>query len=140
MTHRISRTCAGRCGDARRIRLFLEDEEYGKDETYETCDVIPSQTFVLHQKKYNRREYGERHHLLYDLQLPYRERTSVIYASAAVGRYHETVFGKCNEPADDDDGEKSEPFELGFEENLAVPGECHEYVGACEQQHGENAS
>ena len=116
----------------RYARLFLEDEEYRENQTYESDDMIPSQSFVLHYEQDDDRENHERYGFLYDFEFPYRERTSELLAADAVRRNHDAVFGERDEPTDDDDGEKSQTRHALLEQYLPVPGERHEYVGTGE--------
>ncbi len=98
--------------------------------------MVPAQGVGFHEDQREDGEHRERHDLLNDFQLPDRERAPEFGASDAVGRDLETVFEQRDAPAQQDDGEKPEAFESGFEGDMPVPRQRHESVGDDEQQNG----
>ena len=98
--------------------------------------MVPAQGVRLHENQREQREDRERDHLLDDFQFPDRERPAELRRPDAVGRNLEAVFEQGDAPAEQYDGQYAEAFELGFECDVAVPGERHESVRQDEQGDG----
>lgn len=98
--------------------------------------MVPAQGVRLHENQCEQREDRERDHLLDDFQFPDRERPAELRRPDAVGRNLEAVFEQGDAPAEQYDGQYAEAFELGFECDVAVPGERHESVRQDEQGDG----
>ena len=90
--------------------------------------MVPAQGVRLHENQREQREDRERDHFLDDFQLPDRERPAELRRPDAVGRNLEAVFEQGDAPAEQYDSQHAEAFELGFECDVAVPGERHEDV------------
>ena len=119
-----------------RARLFPEDEVDRQYQAEETCEVVPAQGVRLHENQREQREDRERDDFLDHFQFPDRERASELGRSDAVGRDLEAVFEQGDAPAEQYDSQHAEAFELGFECDVAVPGERHEGVRYDEQGDG----
>ena len=119
-----------------RARLFPEDEVDRQYQAEETCEVVPAQGVGFHEDQCEEREYGKRYDLLYHFKFPDGERASELRGADAVGGDLEAVFEQGDAPAEQYDSQHAEAFELGFECDVAVPGERHEGVRYDEQGDG----
>ena len=120
--------------------LRPENEVNGQDETDESGQMVPLQGFVLAEKQNEGREYNECYYLLYDLQLPQRERPAVFDAADTVCRYLEAVFEQGYTPAHQHDKSQGDLLESRLEDDVPVPSQRHEGIGTEEHQNGKNSS
>lgn len=118
-------------------RSGTENEVYGQHQTTESSDVIPLERLVLAEEQHEGGEDDKRDYLLNHFQLPQRERPAVLDAADTIGRHLKTVFEQGDSPAQQHDGRERQPFEFRFEDDVSVPRQRHEGVGADEQQDGE---
>jgi hypothetical protein len=87
--------------------------------------IVPAQRLLQVQHRESG-EHDQRDHLLHGLEL----RGRIDRAAPAVGRHRQPVFEKRNPPAHHDDERQRDLLEA----EVAVPGECHEDVGAKQHQ------
>ena len=120
--------------------LFLEDKEYGEDQADESHDVIPAQGLVFHNQLNDNGEYGKRYGLLNHLQLPNRERSSILGAAEAISRHHKAVFEEGNHPTDEDYCHQTNAFEARLKHHLTIPSEGHKYVGTYQKSNSSDTT
>lgn len=126
--------------DARRARLFAEDEVDGQNQAEESCEVVPAQRVGAHEHQGEDREHRQRDDLLNDLELPDRIGAAEFGASQAVCRDLEAILEQGDEPAHQDNGQEPETLEMRLEGDMAVPRKGHEGVRDDEQyDSGESA-
>jgi len=116
--------------------LLAKYEIHSQNQKRETRDMIPPQRLVAHERECKDRKDHKSYDLLYDLQLPQGERSSVFCAADAVCRHHKTIFDKGDKPTDNDNGSDSVSLQTRFERDLPVPRECHKDIRHHEQQYG----
>lgn len=118
-----------------------ESEEYRQDDESEGHQVVPADGLALEDRGHDDGEDGQRDGFLYNLQLHQREGAAGNLRPDAVGRYHEAVLKEGHAPRQGDDGyQRPVGDELHLLElEVAIPGECHEDVGADEQQYGQQS-
>ena len=98
--------------------------------------MVPPQGVRFHEDDGEDREDQQGDDLLDHFEFPDRKGASQLGAADAVGRDLETVFEQGDAPAEQYDSQHAEAFELGFECDVAVPGERHEGVRYDEQGDG----
>lgn len=117
--------------DSPGIRQWLEVSPEGErdrtDEKQERNRVVPFDVFAEIQPCKNH-EYAECDDLLNDFQL---ESGELAVADAVCGDL-KTIFGEGDQPAHDDGGEQRRLAVF----QMAIPGNCHEYIRADKQQDG----
>ena len=100
--------------------------------------MIPFQGFGFEKQERKRREHQQRDDLLDHLQLHQRERPAVFPEADAVGRHHQAVLEKGDQPTDQDQPEQAgffKEFQV-LEFQVPVPGDRHEDVGEEEEENG----
>ena len=113
------------------FHLFLKYEIDRQHEAGEGGEMIP---FQLHFEGNHREhgKYGERNHLLDDLELHDIKGAAVVAEPQPVGWHLKAIFEKSDRPTegnDPDEGQCREPAELFTHLQMPVPGESHEDVG-----------
>lgn len=116
--------------------LFPEDEIDGQNQAEESGEVVPAQGVGFHEDQCEEREYGKRYHLLYHFKFPDGERAAELRGADTVGGDLKAVFEQGDAPAQQDDRQYAEAFELRFECDMSVPCERHEGVRYDEQNDG----
>ena len=127
-------------GDGRKRGSGAEDEVDRQHETEESGNVVPLERFVFAEEQHEGGEDDKCDRLLYHFQLPQRERSAVLDAAQTVGRNLKAVFEQGDAPAQQYDGCEREALEFRFEDDVTVPRQRHEGVGADEQQDGEDSA
>lgn len=122
--------------------LFEENEEDGQNQAEEGGYVIPMEGLALEKDGDNDSEDHERDSFLNHFKLHKAKRASVAREAETVGRNLGTIFKKCDTPGKEDDQNKwptgGDLHLLKFQ--MAVPGECHKYVGQHQQKNGSYCS
>ena len=119
-----------------------EDEVYGGDKAEEGGKMVPLQGLALEYEHGEDGEDSDGEHLLDNLQLHQGEGSAVALESDAVAVHLADVFGKGKEPRgkdDDEEGGMVGDDAHGLELEMAIPGECHEYVGEYQQYYCEKS-
>lgn len=116
--------------------LFPEDEIDGQNQAEKSGEVVPAQGVGFHEDQCEEREYGKRYDLLYHFKFPDGERAAELRGADAVGGDLKAVFEQGDAPAQQDDRQHAEAFELRFECDMSVPCERHEGVRYDEQNDG----
>ena len=122
-------------------RSSFPDEIHGQYQKYEPHEVVPFQHFVFEQYQGEYGEHQQGDHFLYYLELHEGKRAAVFAVAEAVGRHHEAIFHKCNQPTDQDQAEQTgflKKFQV-LELQMAVPGKSHKNVGQQQQDNGIKA-
>lgn len=100
--------------------------------------MIPLESLPLEEDDREHSEDDKCYHLLQDFQLHESERSSVLAESQSVCRDLETVFEQSDAPRQKYNGKKRPVgCDLHFLKlEMAVPCECHEYIGTEKKQYG----
>ena len=96
------------------------------------------QRLTLEQHRRDNREYNERDDFLNHLELHQVEGAAVAVEADAVGRHLATIFGKGDNPREQDDADERPMGRYArlLKFQVAVPSQGHEDVAADEQQDG----
>ena len=119
---------------------LLKNKKNRQCHEYKTHDVIPGKLICFENKDCADRKYGECDHFLDHLQLEKVKGSSILFTTGAVTRNLKNIFEKCDEPADENDAEKScilknIPF---LKLQVTIPCKRHEEVGNDQQEYREN--
>lgn len=104
--------------------------------------MVPVEGFTLEEEGDNQSEDNEGDNLLDHFQLHKAEGAAVTGEAETVGGNLGAIFKECQSPRKEDDQNK---WPAGGDLHLlklqvAVPGECHEYVGKDQQQNSSYRS
>ena len=134
----MGRTLMFRTGSSLSLK---EDEENRQHKATEGGQMVPVQGLALEKNGNNQSEDYQGHDLLDDLKLDKAERAAVSRETDTVRRNLGAIFEKSETP-----GKKNHEYERPGGGNLhflklemAIPGECHEYVGEYQQYYCEKS-
>lgn len=114
------------------------DKIHRQHQKNEPDKVVPFQRLVFEQQQGECGKYKQGDDLLRHFELDEGERPAVFFVTNAVGRHHQAIFHKSDQPTDEDEAEQA-----GFLEKLqmlklevSVPGKRHKNIGEHQEQNG----